>query len=308
VRGTERLLEELEAFEVEQFVFSSTMLVHAPSEHHRKIDEKAPVKPKWAYPESKVRAERSIRTLHGKIPFVLLRIAGVYDDRCHSVPIAHQIERIHERHLTSHLYPGDLARGQAFVHLNDLVDAIALTVDKRATLPPDLTLLIGEPETLSYGSLQEALGCLIHGEEWKTTTIPKPAAKAGAWLQEKAAKLPGVSGMPGIEEPFIKPWMVNLADDHYELDIGRARSQLNWEPKHRLRDTLPRMIEVLKRDPESFYRENKLSEPIAPAVAARRALPRLAGLAAFGASVAGALWWYRRRQTPREQDRAWASR
>jgi nucleoside-diphosphate-sugar epimerase len=31
VRGTERLLQHLQGFEVEQFIFSSTMLVHAPA-------------------------------------------------------------------------------------------------------------------------------------------------------------------------------------------------------------------------------------------------------------------------------------
>lgn len=32
VRGTERLLDALQGFELEQFVFASTMLVHAPAE------------------------------------------------------------------------------------------------------------------------------------------------------------------------------------------------------------------------------------------------------------------------------------
>ena len=24
------------------------------------------------------------------------------------------------------------------------------------------------------------------------------------------------------QDAFVKPWMIDLADDHYELDIGRA--------------------------------------------------------------------------------------
>jgi hypothetical protein len=44
-----------------------------------------------------------------------------------------------------------------------------------------------------------------------TPQIPKSPAKAGAWLQDQ---------IPG-EEPFIKPWMIDLADDHYALDIHR---------------------------------------------------------------------------------------
>ncbi len=39
VRGTERLLRGLQGFRVEQFVFASTMLVHAPSKPGERIDE-----------------------------------------------------------------------------------------------------------------------------------------------------------------------------------------------------------------------------------------------------------------------------
>src|SRR6266851_3867772 len=39
VRGTERLLRALKSFHVEQFIFSSTMLVHAPCEPGQRINE-----------------------------------------------------------------------------------------------------------------------------------------------------------------------------------------------------------------------------------------------------------------------------
>ncbi|HZW07757.1 MAG TPA: NAD(P)-dependent oxidoreductase [Phycisphaerales bacterium] len=252
VRGTERLLGALHggAFQVGQFIFSSTMLVHAPCEPGQRITEEWPLDPKWPYPRSKVEAERVIRAQRGAIPSVVLRIAGVYDDACESIPLAHQIQRIYERRLTGRVFPGDTSRGQAFVHLDDVVDAIWLAVARRADLPQDTTLLIGEPETLSYEELQQRLAWLIHGEEHRETTrIPKPVAKAGAWVQDQ---------IPGIEEPFIKPWMIDLADDHYELDISRARALLGWGPKRSLRETLPKMIEALKADPAAFYKRNKL--------------------------------------------------
>ena len=53
--------------------------------------------------------------------------------------------------------------------------------------------------------------------------------------------------------------MVDIADDHYAIDISRARELLGWEPKHSLRETLPRMIAALKADPVAWYRANKLN-------------------------------------------------
>jgi UDP-glucose 4-epimerase len=252
VRGTERLLRELESFEVEQFVFSSSMLVHAPSKPGEPIDEDSPLASPWDYPRSKLAAEQVLRDHHGDVPIVILRIAGVYDDRCHSIPIAHQIQRIFERRLLSHVFPGDVSHGQAFVHLNDVMDALALAIDRRRNLPDELTLLIGEPETLSYEYLQKTLGHLIHHEDWETKVVSKPLAKAGAWLQEQ---------LPTGEEPFIKPWMIDLADDHYELDISRARDTLGWQPRRSLLETLPVMIAELEADPLGWYRANKLEPP-----------------------------------------------
>lgn len=253
VQGTERLLRALQGFQVEQFVFSSSMLVYAPSEPGERITEESPLDPTWAYPKSKVETEQAIRAQHGDIPFALLRIAGVYNDQCHSIPIAHEIQRIYERQLTSHVFPGDISQGrQSFIHLDDLTDVFQRVVDSRADLPRDLTLVVGEPDAMSYGELQEEIGCLLYGKDWRTYEIPESLAKAGAWVEEE---------IPLGGEPFIKPWMVDLADDNYEIDITRARTLLGWEPKHSLRDTLPRMIAALKADPIGWYHENKLDVP-----------------------------------------------
>ena len=254
VQGTARLLRGLRDFQVEQFVFSSTMLVHAPCQPGQRIDEDWPLAPRWAYPQSKVKTEDLLRDERGDIPVVLLRIAGVYDDQGHSIPLARQIRRIYERTLTSHVFPGNTAHGQAFLHLDDLVEAFALLVQRRRQLPPELTLLLGEPEALSYDELQHTFGRLIHGEEWETREIPKPLAKTGAWLQDAA---------PLGEEPFIKPWMIDLADDHYALDLSRARTLLGWEPRSSLRATLPTMVAALKADPLDWYRAHQLAPPAA---------------------------------------------
>jgi nucleoside-diphosphate-sugar epimerase len=250
VKGTERLLRLIKTAKPEQFVFSSTMLVHAPCTPGAHIDESSPLDPKWDYPQSKVQTEHAILAEHENTPVVILRIAGVYTDQCHSVPLAHQMQRLYERRLTAKVFPGDTSTGQSFVHLDDVVEALGATVVRRKTLPPQSVILIGERDPLSYDELQRAFAEQIHGErDWETTQIPKAVAKAGAWVQDQ---------IPGVEEPFIKPWMIDLADDHYALDITRARQLLDWTPRRHLRQALPRMVAALERDPEGFYRMNKL--------------------------------------------------
>lgn len=249
VKGTENLLRALQDFEVEQFVFSSTNLIYKPTSPGQKISEDCPVEPKWDYPESKVDTERVIRENRGRMKAVLLRIAGVYDNEGHSIPIAHQIQRIYEKQFTSHFYSGDISHGNVFLHLEDLVDALERTVEQRKALPDEIAINIGEPETPSYKDLQEKIGCLLYGEEWTTYEVPASLAKAGAY------------GMNLFGDAFIKPWMIDRADDHYELDISRARNLLGWEPRHRLLDTLPAIVAKLKEDPISWYKENNLDLP-----------------------------------------------
>jgi nucleoside-diphosphate-sugar epimerase len=248
VKGTGRLLKALQHFEVDQFIFSSTMLVHAPTRPGHPINENSLVKPSWAYPQSKAETEKLIHQMSGKISTLILRIAGVYDDHCHSIPISHQIQRIYEKTLEARLFSGDIHHGAAFLHMEDLIDAIELAVLNRKHLPPELTLLLGEPKTLSYDQLQRKIAFLVHGKEFKTWQIPKPIAKLGAWAQ----------GLIG--NPFIKPWMIDLADDHYELDISLARKELGWVPKHSLEATLPKMIDELNADQEAWYKVNQLKK------------------------------------------------
>ncbi len=258
VEGTEKLFKGLRKynFEVEQFIFSSTMLVHAPTKPGQKIDENSPVIPKWNYPKSKVLTEDTIHRMQGDIPSVILRIAGVYDDRCHSIPLSNQMQRIFEDQFESHVFAGDISHGASFLHMDDLVDALWLTIEKRKELPHDLVLVMGEAETFSYDQLQREMAKQLHGKEWKTWSLPKPIAKFGAWCQQH---------LPFFKKTFIQPWMIDIADDHFELDISRAKKILDWQPKHKVIDCIKLWADELKKEPLAWYDENKLkpSEKVA---------------------------------------------
>ena len=132
-----------------------------------------------------------------------------------------------------------------------MLDAIERTIERRAQLPSEVAILIGEPETLSYDELQHTFMRLIQGQSGETIDVPGVMAKVGAWLQEE------VLG----QDTFIKPWMIDRANDHYALDISRARTLLGWEPRHTLRQTIPKMVAALNADPFGWYREHGLVLP-----------------------------------------------
>jgi nucleoside-diphosphate-sugar epimerase len=249
VEGTRRLLKALQGFEADQFIFASTMLVHAPGTPGQPITEDWPLDPKLPYQASKARTEAAIHEDRGNIPTVTLRPAGVYDDMCHSAFLSQQIARIYEKELISHVYPGDLDTGQPFLHLDDLTDAVQRTIERRAALPPEVPILLGESRTLTFRQLQDRIGHLLHGEDWQTVSIPKPLARTGVWVENEVLD----------EDAFIQPWMVDTSDDHYELDISRAKEVLGWQPRQFVGERLPVMIEALKADPAGWYKANGLN-------------------------------------------------
>ncbi len=252
VQGTRRVLEAAQTFECDQFIFSSTQLIYKPTEVGVRVNENSTVAAKWDYPESKVKTEALMHEKHGNLPIVVLQIVGCYDDMCHSIPISNQIQRIYEHQLASRLFPGDLTHGAPFMHLDDLAEALWLCVQKRKEIPREIKILVGEDQTVSYDKMQREISRLLFGKEIKTMRIPKWFAKMGAWIQNH---------VPIFPKTFIKPWMIDLADDHYQLDITRAKTLLGWTPKHFVLDALPVMIDALKKDPIGWYKFNGLTMP-----------------------------------------------
>src|SRR3546814_19639987 len=118
---------------------------------------------------------------------------------------------------------------------------------RRPDLPAELPLLIGEPEALGYAEVQDIIGCTLHGEGWGTVRIPQPIAKAGAWVQNEV-----LGG-----ESSIKPWMVEASNDHYVLDIDRARQHLGRAPNQHLRNALPTMVAATQTPPQGWSKDQQ---------------------------------------------------
>ncbi|WP_019623827.1 NAD-dependent epimerase/dehydratase family protein [Thioalkalivibrio thiocyanoxidans] len=261
VDGTRNLLKALQNFEVERFIYSSTMLVHAPTVPGHKITEDSPLGPRWVYPQSKLDAEAAIEKHAGDIPYTLLRLAGLYDEQTCVPTLAHQIARIYERDMESHLGTGDTSVGQAFVHVEDMIDAFLRTVERRTELPQRHALLIGENHTESYEALQNRIAALLHGvDDWRTIVVPGPLAKTGAWMEEKLAPVIPEDFEKG-RTPFIRPFMIDLASDHYDLDVSRAEELVGWRPRHYIYDGLAKITANLKEDPATWYTANRIDPP-----------------------------------------------
>ncbi|WP_339617856.1 vitamin K epoxide reductase family protein [uncultured Gilvimarinus sp.] len=260
VQGTKHLLQALKDFTVERFVYSGTMLVHKPGVPGQKITEQTPIAPGWAYPESKAETETVIAE-HASMPYSLLHLAGLYDEQTAVPTLSHQIARIYEDSLKSHVYAGNVGAGQAFIHRDDLMALFAQVIEKRNDLPREHVLLAGEEHTVSYEALQNHIGALLHGEDsWYTRSVPEGIAKAGAWLEARSEPVVPDDFDKG-EKPFIRAFMIDMASDHYELDCTKARQELDWQAQKNVYDELEVLVKNLKANPLEWYKANGITPP-----------------------------------------------
>ncbi len=250
IEGTKRLILSLKKkIQVKQFIFSSTLLVYEPCQKGEKINENSPLRPEWEYPKSKVISEKILYEENEDVHLVIFRIAGCYDDYCNSIPISQQIKRINENEMRKNFFSGDINSGSPFLHLDDLADAFFSAVQKRNELPHEVVMILGEPNSYSYDFLQRQLGKLILKKEFATYSIPKFLAKAVVWIENQ---------LPFYPKPFIQPWMIDISDAHYDIDVSLAKELLDWTPKRDVAKTLPLMVQALKKDPVQWYKDHKL--------------------------------------------------
>src|SRR5699024_2939375 len=89
---------------------------------------------------------------------------------------------------------------------------------------------------------------------------PEGMAKLGARLETESE--PAVpDALDQGEKPFIRPFMIDMASDHYALDISKAQHLLDWEPQESITEKLPVLIDNLKADPLGWYRANGITPP-----------------------------------------------
>ncbi len=245
VHGTENLLDAARRADVQQFIYGSSILVYRPCEIGQRIKEHWPLEPSWEYPRSLALAEEAIRKGRGNISTVFFRIGIGYDEFCHSYMLAKEIQKLYEQRTSAIFFPGNPLHACSYVHFDDVADALWPTVQRRATLPKEMQVIITETDRISYGEIEELIGRLLDGVEVKPWAIPK-------WLHKIGIK---------VFETDTTEWMIDNIDVNYSCDTGFSQERLGWVPRHTFRQTLPKMIALLKENPRNWYRVNGLIYP-----------------------------------------------
>jgi dihydroflavonol-4-reductase len=226
------------------FVYASSMANMEPTEPGRRLTEESPRAGFWAYPAHKLRCEKILEAAEIPQPRVELVLAGVYSDWCELVPLYKQIERVRSSSLAG-FYPGPIDRGICYVHVDDVARAFDKALTAARGREGVMRQLVGEPDPVTYRTIQETASEIFHGTKGKVIRVPRFLAKAGA----------AVLDLFGVDD-FIKPWMIKFAGEHFELDLSSTREVLNWTPNHDIHRELAPMIRRAHEHPDHWRELN----------------------------------------------------
>ncbi|MEY4631316.1 MAG: hypothetical protein RIQ81_1436 [Pseudomonadota bacterium] len=257
------------------FVHAGSVISLAPSMPGQRLNESSPRAATWEYPRSKQQAERLLDQSPLRQPIIQLILAGIYTDWCELVPLFQWIELCGRPGIERNFYAGPPTRGHSYVHIEDVVRAFEIVLDrygnggdlikqaefelleKRLKKSVEVSMeggvrekfLIGQPQPVTYREIHARACSALFGRALPLIQLPPEWAKVGVAILAMVAK--------ARKKPqFIRSWMVDRAGDHYALDLTRARTRLGWVPKKSLQTDLDGMLGRAMRERDRWLKAN----------------------------------------------------
>ncbi len=258
-------------------VSAGSMTVLAPVLPGQRQNEQSPRAGLWEFPRSKLQAERLLDQTSIRQPVVQLILACVYSDWCEFVPLFNWIEICGTPGPEKHFYPGAPTRGLTYCHIEDVVRAFVLAIEKfglggelillaeadllqkRAKKSVEVAMeggvrekfLIGQPQSMSYREIHARACTAFQGKAIPLIQLPTEIATIGAWIMDLFGRI--------IKKPaFIKPWMIKFAGQHFSFDLTWSRTRLGWIPKKSIQQDFNGLMLRAIRERDHWVKINAL--------------------------------------------------
>lgn len=230
VAGTERMLDACSS-SVERFIFFSSVKAMGESTCLDCQDETAPAKPESAYGRARLEAEALVFARAERPPGVVLRLPLVYGPGVKG-NLARMLAAIETGRMP--LLP-EFGNARSLIHVDDVCDAAIAA--SAAEVCRGKVYLLTDGERYSSRDIQllmlDAVGRnrpILRIPAWGLTA----AARAGDWW----------AGLRGTRSPFDSNALEKLKASACYVD-RRARADFGFDPRRRLADALPSMLQAM---------------------------------------------------------------
>jgi nucleoside-diphosphate-sugar epimerase len=230
VDATRQLVECSAAAGVRRFVHCSTVGVHGDVEAQAPAAEDAPFHPGDIYQVTKLEGERMALDTAGRVglPLTVVRPGPIYGpgDR----RLLKLIGGVARKRF---VLLGDGTPHFQMVYVDDLIEGFRLAADTPAAVGRTYIVAGGEAPTLN--ELVEEIASVAHVAPPRTRLPVWPFWVAGAICE-------GVCVPLGIEPPIFRRRVAFFTKNRW-FDTSRARDELGYAPKVRLRDGIRRTLD-----------------------------------------------------------------
>lgn len=251
VGGTRRVLGAVRAAGVPHLVHQSSLGAYSPNSDDRPVDESYPTGgvPTSPYSRHKVAAERLLDDAEGGDLTITRMRPGVIGQRsAGSALMRYGVPGLVPSWILGHLPLVPLDRGLriAFVHADDVADAIGRVLDQR----PGGAFNLATASPLTAADIAAALGArLVH--------VPSPVLRAGV----------DVSWRLHLQQ-IDAGWLdMGFALPH--LDSTRARTELGWQPTLSAPEVFAEVLDGMRTGasgPTAVLRPRSLAQTLTDAV------------------------------------------
>jgi dihydroflavonol-4-reductase len=234
VDATKRLVEESAAAGVNRFVHCSTVGVHGDVGWDTPANEDAPLHPGDIYQATKLEGEQTARDTAQRtgVPLTVVRPGPIYGpgDR-RLVKLFGAIAR------RRFLLLGNGSPHFQMVYIDDLVEGFRLAAETADAAGRTYIITGGQAPTLN--ELVNEIADVAH--------VPAPRFRLPVWPFSVAGALCEAVCVPlGIEPPIFRR-RVSFFTNNRWFDTSRARNELGFVPKIRLREGIRRTLESYRR-------------------------------------------------------------
>jgi dihydroflavonol-4-reductase len=230
VDATRQLVECSAAAGVRRFVHCSTVGVHGDVEGQAPAAEDAPFQPGDIYQVTKLEGERMALDTAGRVglPLTVVRPGPIYGpgDR----RLLKLIGGVARKRF---VLLGDGSPHFQMVYVDDLTEGFRLAAETPAAVGRTYIVAGGEAPTLK--ELVEEIA--------KVADVPPPRTRLPVWpFWVAGAICEGVCVPLGIEPPIFRRRVAFFTNNRW-FDTSRARNELGYAPKVRLRDGIRRTLD-----------------------------------------------------------------
>jgi nucleoside-diphosphate-sugar epimerase len=251
VKGTRLLLKYSKELGIKRFIFASSIAACSFPSPGETINERSPLDADFPYAVSKRRCEEMIEEISDSFPCTIFRFAAVYSDWCEYGPLYMFLKTCLSSSWMSRIIGGKAESAIPYIHINCVLKAISIVLEKSDQLPQFDTYIVTPDNTTSHRELFELANRLYSGKRKNPICIPKWLAIISVYARDFLGRLMG-------KRPFIRPWMMKYIDLKLSTDSAYTRQVLNWKPMHRLHINrrLLFLMENLKVSPVKWHHKN----------------------------------------------------